>query len=71
MLASPATDPVIIAVDDLVVTQHPVDMNLAGVLNIPPLEADADAVLFDIYRIRDGKVTDLWMGYDLKALLTR
>lgn len=71
VLANPAADPVIIAVDDLVVTQHPVDMNLAGVLNIPPLEADADAVLFDIYRIRDGKVTDLWMGYDLNALLTR
>lgn len=70
LTTSPTADPVLMAVDDLVVTQHPTDMHLASMLRIPPLETEDNAVLFDIYRIRDGQVTDLWMGYDLTALTT-
>ena len=68
-IAEPAADPIVLAEGDLVVTQHPADTDFATMLlSIPELEAADDAALYDIYRIEDGQIVDLWMGYDLTAL---
>ncbi len=68
-LTTPISDPVVLATGDLVVTQHPVGTKFAELLGIPPLPQQGTEALYDVYRIEAGKVTDLWLGYDLPALI--
>lgn len=69
VLADPINEPVVLATEDLVITQHPASAAVFDLLDIPPIADEDVAGLYDLYRIRDGKVTDLWLGYDLPELI--
>lgn len=68
--AEPIAAPVILSTGDLVITQHPTEPTVDRLLNLPPLENVSDTQLFDIYRIHEGRIEDLWLGYDLSVLPT-
>lgn len=68
-LMTPTNEPVVFATEDMVVTQHPAGTNFAALMGVPPIADDGAEALYDLYRIEDGRVTDLWLGYNLSNLI--
>jgi predicted SnoaL-like aldol condensation-catalyzing enzyme len=70
LLADPA-QPLVMAVDDLVLIHEPTSTlppyDPYGIVAQTPFETPA--TFFDVYRLKDGKVTDLWSSIDLAALV--
>ena len=69
VLVAPDTDPVVLATEDLVVTRHPAGNRAADVLGVPPIPEGETGTLYDVYGFKEGKITDLWLGYDLPTLI--
>jgi hypothetical protein len=70
VLPATTNDPVVLAMEDLVVIHEPaISTSLFDLLNIPSPTVEPSSALYDLYRLQDGKVTDIWLGYDLATLI--
>lgn len=68
-LAVKTDDPVVMAMNDLVVVREPATApTWPNILHIPEFSNEPRTDLFDIYRFEDGKVTDIWLGFDVATV---
>jgi hypothetical protein len=69
VLAVKTDDPVVMAMNDLVVVREPAaDYTAFDLMNMPNISFGSPVERFDIYRFEDGKVTDIWLGFDVATL---
>jgi hypothetical protein len=63
--------PLTMAVEDLVLIRQPVIRPyLFDILNpMTPVTGETPVTFYDVYRFENGKVTDIWLDYDLAALI--
>ncbi len=69
VLSANTTDPVVMAMEDLVVLHEPVITEPRyDLMNMPQFSYEPPANLYDLYRFEDGKLTEMWLGFDLATL---